>query len=110
MAATGRFKPMQEQVSSPGVTGRSSNHRRRLLSRKAAAYWITGRSLSSGGHSADPVAGDDEEKISTSLTTLQNNRPTGNARTHVQRPALRDRRRHLLGRSLSGPGADAERG
>jgi len=24
-----------------------------------AAYWIVRRSLSSGGHSADPVAGDD---------------------------------------------------
>src|SRR6266436_2531230 len=60
MAATGRFKPMQEQVSSPGLTGRSGNHRRRLLSRRAAAYWITRRSLSSGGHSADPVAGHDD--------------------------------------------------
>jgi hypothetical protein len=27
----------------------------------AAAYWITRRSLSSGGHSADPLAGDDDQ-------------------------------------------------
>ena len=33
--------------------------------------------------------------------------PTGRFR-NVQRPALRDRRPHLLGRSLSGSGADAE--
>jgi hypothetical protein len=26
----------------------------------ALEYWITYRSLSSGGHSADPVAGDDD--------------------------------------------------
>jgi hypothetical protein len=27
--------------------------------REAAEYWIARRSLSSGGHSADPLAGDD---------------------------------------------------
>jgi hypothetical protein len=31
--------------------------RRRWLNREAAAYWTPDRSLSSGGHSADPVAG-----------------------------------------------------
>jgi len=31
------------------------------MSREAAAYWIVRRSLSSGGHSADPVADDDSE-------------------------------------------------
>jgi hypothetical protein len=45
-------------LSSSGLTGRSPEAPER--SREAAAYWIARRSLSSGAHSRDPLAGDDD--------------------------------------------------
>ena len=43
-----------------------------VLSSASLEYWVTRRSLSSGGHSADPVAGDDTD---VSLATSDSTRP-----------------------------------
>jgi len=43
----------------PRAGGVSSTPRRLLSMAVAGVYWIIRRSLSSGGHSADPVADDD---------------------------------------------------
>src|SRR5260370_26607954 len=46
-------------LSSPAKAGDPVRRGFSVLSLAALEYWVTRRSLSSGGHSADPVAGDD---------------------------------------------------
>src|SRR5207302_3854447 len=47
------------QVSSPAKAGDPVRRGFSFLSSVSLGYWIVRRSLSSGGHSADPVADDD---------------------------------------------------
>jgi len=53
-----RFQRLPVILRESGVSS-IQEHSRFFTS--AAAYWITRRSLSSGGHSADPLAGDDDQ-------------------------------------------------
>jgi hypothetical protein len=53
-----RFQQLPVILRESGVSS-IQEHSRFFTS--AAAHWITRRSLSSGGHSADPLAGDDNQ-------------------------------------------------
>jgi len=55
---SGGTAPLRSRLSSPRVRG-SSTPRVFDSITGASEYWVARWSLSSGGHSADPVAGDD---------------------------------------------------
>jgi hypothetical protein len=54
-------------TSSPGLTGGSSTPRDFVSITDTSEYWIVRRSLSLGGHSADPLADDDERRHSRDI-------------------------------------------
>ena len=47
-----------------------------MIELRAAAYWITRRSLSPGGHPADPVAGDDSEVWRSTIDVIARSEAT----------------------------------
>ena len=48
-----------------------------MIELRAAAYWITRRSLSPGGHPADPVAGDDSDVWRSTIDVIARSAATG---------------------------------
>ena len=58
LAMTGMVRP-RTQLSSSAKAGDPVRRGFSVQSSASLEYWVTRRSLSSGGHSADPVAGDD---------------------------------------------------
>jgi len=55
--------PLHTPLSSPAKAGDPVRRGLSVLSLAALEYWVSRRSLSSGGHSAAPVAGDDTEYV-----------------------------------------------